>query len=172
MTRGRHPQVAIAEAMHAAGTQGYLVVPLAVQDLPFDFIIHFQQSMAFVRVRRLRYATYDPGDILDSCAAEIAELRGIPFSQEIGRELWARGPGRGWHQYRVFPDTIGEIGNDGSINEPDAGPQGSGILPDDRIIPFGSSPPPVPPDPGDPRPVPAGSHSRELKPFSIKIHGE
>jgi hypothetical protein len=147
MTRGRHPQVAIAEAMHAAGTQGYLVVPLAVQDLPFDFIIHFQQSMAFVRVRRLRYASYDPGDIQDSCAAEITELRGIPFSQEIGRELWARGPGRGWHRYRVLPGAIEGIGNDGSINEPDAGPQGSGILPDDRrIIPSRSCPPPIPPD--------------------------
>ena len=144
MTRGRHPQVAIAEAMHAAGEQGYLVVPPAVEYPPFDFIICSQQSAAFVRVRRLRYATYDPGDILDSCAAEIAELRGIPFSQEIGRELWARGPGRGWHRYRVFPDTIGMIGDDG---DPDAGPQSSGILPDDRrIIPSGSSPPPVPPD--------------------------
>jgi len=30
MTRGRHPQVAIAEAMHAAGEQGYRVIPLAV----------------------------------------------------------------------------------------------------------------------------------------------
>ena len=84
-----------------------------------------------------------------SGASEIAELRGIPFSQEIGRELRARGPNRRWHRYRVFPDTIGMIGDDGPVGEPDAGPHEN--PPDDRpIIPSGSSPPPVPTDQATP----------------------
>ncbi len=102
MTRGRQPQVAIQEAIHAAGDRGYEVIPLAVDYTAFDFIISSRHLTTIVRVRRLRYARYDPKEILYSCAAEIAELRGIAIFPEISRELWARGPHRGWHRYRIL----------------------------------------------------------------------
>ena len=83
---------------------------------------------------------------------------GSRYSRRSGASSLARGPHR--HRYRVLPDTIVEIGDGG---DPDAGSQSSGILPDERRINLSRPiPPPVPADPGDPRPVPAGSHSREL----------
>lgn len=116
MTRARHPVVAVEEAMHAAAERGFQVVP--VDFPPFDFIIDSRHITALVRVRRLRHARYDPKEIRDSCAAEIAELRGIAMLPEAARELWARGPRRGWHRYRIYPSEIEEI-----VEEEDEDPE-------------------------------------------------
>jgi hypothetical protein len=159
MTRGRQPRVAVREAMHAAMQRGYLVIPLAVDYLAFDFIIHSRRTTSLVRVRRLRNPKYDPKEIRDSCAAEIAELRGIPISHEIDRELWARGPHQGWHRYRIFPAAIEEIveeDDEEPVGEPEGGISGpipaqrSGIPeripPDDRPTQKEESSKLIPPD--------------------------
>jgi hypothetical protein len=109
MTRGRQPRVAIQEAMHAARDRGYEVIPIPVDYLAFDFIICSRHVTALVRVRRLRYARYDPKEILYSCEAEIAEIRGIAIFPETRRELWARGPHRGWRRYLIYSGAIEEI---------------------------------------------------------------
>jgi hypothetical protein len=138
MTRGHRPQVAIQEAMHAAGEQGFQVIPLAVEYPLFDFIISSRCLTALVRVRRLRHARYDPKEIRDSCAAEIAELRGIPVFPKITRELWARGPHRGWHRYRIFPAAIEEIVDEDEPDDGDGIPDRS--PPENQPVPWNISP--------------------------------
>ncbi len=119
MTRRGKPTVAIGEAMRAATKKGYRVLPLTGDDLPFDFIAWSPRSAALVRVRRLRWAEYDPREILRSCAAEVAELRELPAARELEPQLWARGPHKGWHRYRVSPGAIEEVVGDDHRPQPD-----------------------------------------------------
>jgi hypothetical protein len=107
MTRGHPPYVAIGEAERKAKARGLTVFALDPKgDLPFHFVICDRDCISFIRVRRLKYPGYEPVEIEVSCRNDIAELRAIPVTQEIFRELWVRGPGRHWYRYLVLPDTI------------------------------------------------------------------
>ena len=121
MTRGNKPVVAIGEAKRKAQARGFaLIIVEAEIILPFDFVIRDHDRISLVRVRRLKYAQYSIVDILRLCAREIKELRETPVGDEIFRELWARGPGRDWHRYRVLKDGIESLGTGN-------GTQGTGL---------------------------------------------
>jgi hypothetical protein len=120
MTRGYKPVVAIGEAKRRAQVRGFVLIAVETDiPLPFDFVIKDGDCISLVRVRRLKYAEYDTADILRLCAQEIVELRQVPVTDEILRELWARGPGRDWHRYLVLKDGIEPLANGN-------GTQGSG----------------------------------------------
>jgi len=124
MTRGHQPVVAIGEAKRKAKARGFMLIAVETdRQLPFDFVINDRGCISLVRVRRLRYPRYEIPDIEISCAHEIAELRSIPITGEIFRELWVRGPDRHWRRYVVLPDAIEflEDGDDDSGN--------SGVVP-------------------------------------------
>jgi hypothetical protein len=107
MSRGHPPVKAIAEAQHLTSSKGSIVIPVSPDcKLPFDFIRWEQYTVTLVRVRRLRYAGYRIEDIELSCAREIAELRKIPVTDQIQRDLTIRGPDRHWHRYLVLPDSL------------------------------------------------------------------
>ena len=111
MTRANKPVVAISEAKRRAQVSGFVLIAVETDiPLPFDFVIRDGDRISLVRVRRLKYAEYDIADILRLCAREIRELREAPVGDEIFRELWARGPGRDWHRYRVLKDGIEALG--------------------------------------------------------------
>jgi hypothetical protein len=113
MTRGHQPVVAIGEAKRKAKARGFMLIAVETDgQLPFDFVINDRGCISLVRVRRLRYPRYETMDIEKSCAQEIAELRSIPITEEIFRELWVRGPDRHWHRYVVLPGSI-ELLEDG-----------------------------------------------------------
>jgi hypothetical protein len=78
--------------------------------MPFDFGIHYNGSTSLVRVRRLKNHGYRVEIICRSCAGQITEFRNLHLPEGIGRELWVRGPERAWHRYRIFGETIEEIG--------------------------------------------------------------
>jgi len=129
MTRGHPPVVAIDEAKRKAAAQGFTLIAVETdQPLPFDFVINDRGCISLVRIRRLRYPWYEVPDIERSCMQEIAELRSITITEEIFRELWARGPDRHWHRYLVLPGSI-EVLDDG----------------DDEDKKNGEVPPPPPP---------------------------
>jgi hypothetical protein len=107
VSRGHPPVKAIAEAQHLASLQRNIVIPVSSDcKLPFDFIRWERDTVTLVRVRRLRYAGYGIDDIALSCAREISELREIPVTDQIHRELHVRGPDRHWHQYLVLPYSL------------------------------------------------------------------
>ena len=113
MTRGHRPVVAIAEAKRNAAARGFLVLSIETnRRLPFDFAIDDRGEISRVRVRRLKYANYDPLRIRDSCRHEIEDLRYLQEGEKIHHELWVRGPDRAWHRYRVFPDAVEAIQED------------------------------------------------------------
>ena len=107
MTRGLRPVVAIGEAKRQAAAWGYLVMIIETTGwLPFDFAIDDRGEISRVRVRRLKYADYDPLRIQESCRHEIEELRRLCGVEKIHHELWVRGPEREWHQYLILPDSV------------------------------------------------------------------
>jgi hypothetical protein len=107
MTPGHPPVVAITEARQKAKAGGQITIALdSLEQHPFDFMIFNRDCVSLVRVRRLRYPGFETLDIERSCAYEIAELREIPVTEEIRRELHVRGPDRAWHRYWVLPDSI------------------------------------------------------------------
>jgi len=121
MTRGHPPLVAIGEAKRKAAAQGFTLIAVETDgQLPFDFVIYDQGCISLVRVRRLRYPRYEIPDIEISCAQEIAELREIPVTGEIFRELWVTGPDRDWHRFLVLPETI-EVLEDGDDDDGENG---------------------------------------------------
>ena len=125
MTRGHQPVVAIGEAKRKAKARGFMLIAVETDgQLPFDFVINDRGCISLVRVRRLRYPRYEIHDIEISCAQEIAQLREIPVTGEIFRELWVRGPDRHWHRYLVLPDAIEflEDGDDDSGNSGEVPP--------------------------------------------------
>lgn len=121
MTRGRRPVIAIAEAKRNAAARGYLVLGVETdRRLPFDFAIDDGGKISRVRVRRLKYADYDPFRIRDSCWHEIEDLRHLQQGEKIRQELWVRGPDRAWHRYLVLPDAVKTIREDtGETENPD-----------------------------------------------------
>ncbi len=123
MARGLPPVVAIAEAKRLAMVWGFGVIEIMMEGKTgFDFAVHDKGVTSLVRVRRLKYNAYNVGSIRESCAEQVRELRELDLPEGIGRELWVRGQQRAWHRYRIFPDTIEEIGDIGQ--QP---PRSSGI---------------------------------------------
>jgi hypothetical protein len=120
MTRGHRPVVAIAEAKRNAAARGYLVLSVETDNhLPFDFAIDNRGKISRVRVRRLKYADYDPLRIRNSCRHEIEELMLLQEGEKIHHELWVRGPDRAWHRYLVIPDAVEAIrDDDGRTGDP------------------------------------------------------
>ena len=117
MTRGHRPVAAIAEAKRNAAARGYLVMSVETdRRLPFDFAIDDHGEISRVRVRRLKYADYDPLRIRDSCRHEIEELRLLQEGEKIHHELWVRGPDRAWHRYQVLPDAVEAIREEAGMN--------------------------------------------------------
>ncbi len=121
MSRGHPPLVAIAEAQQKTTDRGAVIVTVhADHRLPFDFVTWEGSTITLVRVRRIKYAGYSVDDIALSCAREIAELRRIPVTDQIYRELHVRGPDRHWHRYLVLPSAIDVI-EEIPENNPDDG---------------------------------------------------
>jgi hypothetical protein len=110
MSRGKRPVVAIGNAKRKAAECGFLVMDLVSPvQLPFDFIAERDGSASRVRVRRLKQAGFRAEQILRSCRQPIREMRESEILKELAMELWVRGPGRGFHRYRVLPDTVEEL---------------------------------------------------------------
>ena len=110
MTRGHPPFVAIRETAQILAARGAVIITVSPEcGLPFDLVTWEGGVITLIRVRRLKYTGYHVDDIAVSCAREIAELRKVPVTDRIYRELHVRGPDRHWHRYLVLPDAIEEL---------------------------------------------------------------
>lgn len=103
--------MAIREAREYAESIGFHITDIDPEHFHADFMISRKDQIAIVRVRRIKYRSYDVAAIGTSCRKEIGQLRLCPVFGRVNRELWVRGPERTWHRYRVSPDRIKHIGH-------------------------------------------------------------
>jgi hypothetical protein len=114
MKRDKRPDSAIDDAKQAALEGGFRIVEMVhSEELEFDFAVERDGVTSLVRVRRLKHARFRIVHIQRSCVREIRELRECVLFRGSERELWARGPPRAFHRYRVLPETLEELGNPG-----------------------------------------------------------
>jgi hypothetical protein len=149
MSRDKIPDTTIGEAKRKALAWGFRLIDIAnPEDLDFDFAVERDGVTSLVRVRRLKHAGFLVAEILLTCDAQIRELRECTTFRGSDLQLWARGPARPFHRYRVLPDTIEELG------EPDPLPadERAGELSEPARVPWNEKP--VWSPPGEVREIP------------------
>jgi hypothetical protein len=113
MTRGPLPNVAIRQAMEKAAKRGSVVDRDLFQRSRLGFILFCMNLTVFVRVRRCRSHILRPEDVAAEFGLDILQLRRIPLTGVVARELWLLAPWGTWQYFRVLDDRIIEMREDG-----------------------------------------------------------
>jgi hypothetical protein len=69
--------------------------------------------IVFVKVRRMRARMQGPRDVAIKYGFEIRDLRILPQSGAAITELWILSSHKVWQYFRILPDSIVEIREDG-----------------------------------------------------------
>jgi hypothetical protein len=133
MNQDKRPDAAIGEAKRKAVTAGFRLIEMVrSEELEFDFAAQRDGVTSLIRVRRLKHAGFRVENIQRSCARQIRQLRDCTLFPGSDRELWVRGPARGFHRFRVLPETLEELGDPGTAPAPAA----TGELPETGRVPW------------------------------------
>jgi hypothetical protein len=134
MTGKNPPERAIAEAQKWAGEQEFMVFALEPLGIfPFHFVISDKGRISLICVRHPRYLDFNVWYIEYSCRAAIRELRALPISQDIPREIWVRRNAQTWYRYLVLPETLEYIDNGNGPDKNDR-QDGGGESPSSLLI--------------------------------------
>jgi hypothetical protein len=137
MNQDKRPDAAIGEAKRKAVTAGFRLIEMVrSEELEFDFAAERDGVTSLIRVRRLKHAGFRVENIQRSCARQIRELRDCTLFPGSDRELWVRGPARGFYRFRVLPETLEELGDPGTAPAPAA----TGELPEAGRVPLDEMP--------------------------------
>lgn len=109
MSRGRRPAVAVSEAADHCSRNGLHVLPISGIRKGADLIVIGVNKIRLLRVRNPHRIISDPADAAFHYGREIAELRELPFSDVLEKELMLLGPDGNWHTFRILPDTVERI---------------------------------------------------------------
>lgn len=121
MTGKKPPERAVREAQKWAIAQGLLVFALEPLGMfPFHFVVSESGAVSLVCVRNPRYRDFNAWHIDYSCRTVIKELRALPVSPDIKREIWIKRKADTWYRYLVGPENIGYI-DPGKKDGPDRG---------------------------------------------------
>jgi hypothetical protein len=113
MTRGPRPLIAIAGAQEIACRRGTVLDKTVIQRSPYDFILFIAGCTVFVRVKRIRTHISNPQEIARMFTEEIQQLRTIPKTPVVSREIWVVSPWKTWQYFQVLDDRIVEVRCDG-----------------------------------------------------------
>ena len=101
---------AIEEAQCCAEKMGYRWVKNTAEDLPFDGFIFRPAVIAAVKLKKVRYAIDNEVIIERKFPDEVKNLRFLPLSLSVLRELWIRTQNeRAWRRFYILPETTAEI---------------------------------------------------------------
>jgi len=114
MTRGRPPKKAVKEAIEPARGRGSVVELPDTGGLPYDLMIFSSSCIVFVKVKRMRAHVQGPPDVEMKYSHEIRALRILPESGAARMELWILSSHTRWQYFRVLPDSIVEIRDNGT----------------------------------------------------------
>ena len=113
VTPGPLPREAIRQAIGQAATRGTVMDRDLFQRTRLGFILFCLNLTVFVRVRRSRSHILRPEDVAAEFALEVRQLRSIPLTNVVARELWLLAPWGTWQYFRIFDDRIIEIRSNG-----------------------------------------------------------
>lgn len=113
MTRGPLPAEAIRQAITNAAGRGAVMDQDLLKRSRLAFIIFCAALTVFVRVRRTRSHILRPEDCAKEYRLDILQLRRVPLTGVVARELWLLTPWGTWQYFRVLDDRLVEIRNDG-----------------------------------------------------------
>ena len=109
MTRGPQPLMAIVTAQEIAGRRGTVLDIPSLQRSHYNFVLFTTGCTAFVRVRRIRTHISNPQEIARMFTEEIQQLRTVPKTPVVSREIWVVCPWKTWQYFQVSDDRIIEI---------------------------------------------------------------
>ena len=114
MTRGPQPLMAIHGAQEIAHQRGVVLDKAGMLASHYDFIIFKERCTVFVRVKRIRAHISNPQEIARLFNEEILQLRRVPKTAGVSREIWLLSPWKTWQYFQIFDDRIVEIHSDGT----------------------------------------------------------
>jgi hypothetical protein len=138
MTRGPKPHQAIQEAQQAAAGRGVVMDATGITGSLSDLVVFPPTVVVFVRVKRIRTHITDPKNVEEEFRQEVLQLRQLPQTTVVSREIWVLTPWKKWQYFRILDDRLVEIRCDGSpVLQTGPGPDekkppgnfGTGLLP-------------------------------------------
>jgi hypothetical protein len=105
--------MAIARAQEIAKQRGAVLDKTAIQQSHYNFILFTVSCTVFVRVRRIRTHIINPQEIARMFTEEVQQLRTVPETPVVFREIWVVSPWKTWQYFRVSDDRIVEVRCDG-----------------------------------------------------------
>ncbi|MCX6692319.1 MAG: hypothetical protein NTW33_09815 [Methanoregula sp.] len=85
-----------------------------VQKSHYDFIIFGPGCTEFVRVKRIRTHVTDPQEIAKIFGEDVLQIRRVPKTPVVSREIWVLSPWNSWQYFLVLDARIIEIRRDGT----------------------------------------------------------
>jgi hypothetical protein len=113
MTKGRRPLIAWQEAVQIAEKRGEVRQFVHGPDMICTFVIYLAACVAHVRIHRIRRLRCTHAWIEREAADALITLRSIVSSPAISRELWICSPKGSYRFFRVFDNSLMELGRDG-----------------------------------------------------------
>jgi len=114
MTRGPLPKKAISAAQDIGSKRGMVLDAVGMQESHHDFTIFGTSCTVFVRVKRIRTHVTDPQEIAEMFGEDILQIRRVPKTPVVSREIWTLSPWNCWQYFLVLDDKIVEIRRDGT----------------------------------------------------------
>jgi hypothetical protein len=105
--------MAIAAAQEIAKQRGVVLDKTTLQRSNYNFILFNAGCTVFVRVKRIRTHISNPQEIARMFCEEIQQLRSVPETPVVSREIWVVSPWKTWQYFQVSDDRIVEVRCDG-----------------------------------------------------------
>lgn len=137
MTRGPLPKKAIVAAQELAASRGTVLDAMVFEESHFDFILFNQGCTVFIRVKRIRTHVTEPGEIDAMFREDVIQIRRVPKTPVVSREIWVLSPWGCWQYFLVLDDRIVETRRDGTPVMPAVPDAGA------KPVPAGTPPSPT-----------------------------
>jgi len=105
--------MAIRGAQEIASRRGVVLDKPVLHGSHYDFILFTAGCTVFVRVKRIRTHVSNPQEISSMFCEDVQQIRRIPKTAVISREIWALSPWKKWQYFEIFDDRIVEVRRDG-----------------------------------------------------------
>jgi len=115
MRRGSPSYRALSDALPIARRRGTTQAAVRAPENLYDFTIVSAIPLAFVRVTYCSRIHAPAAEIVNEFRDELFGLGRIPVHTDISRELWLRSRHGTWRFLRLTPDSLIELGQDGTL---------------------------------------------------------